>query len=40
MTIMFRSWLFKKRAPNKIDSLKTISTQEWKINPTAKQHKF
>ena len=40
MTIIFRSWLFNKGAPNKIDSLKSISRWDWKINPTsAKQHK-
>jgi len=41
MTIIFRSWLFKKWAPNKIDSLKNISRLDCEINPaSAKQHKL
>jgi len=41
MTIIFRSCLFKKGAPNKIDSLKSNSRWDWKFNPTSeKQHKF
>jgi len=41
VTVIFRSWLFKKGAPNKIDSLKNISRWDCKINPTSgKQYKF
>jgi len=41
MTIVYRSWLFKKGAPNKIDSLKNVSRWDWKIKlNSAKQHEF
>jgi len=39
MTIIFRSWLFEKRASNKIDNLKKHFVRLLKIDPTsAKQH--
>jgi len=41
MTIIFRLWLLKKGAPNKIDSLKKhFEVRLWDKPYSAKQHKF